>query len=412
MSDSTSGPQAEEPQDGEARPPPEVEVEASVSQPSDSAEGAAPEDDAPENDASSAKGVAKDPARVATVVVLALCVVFFALYLWADRVMPYSDQARVSGFTVSVVPLVSGYVTDIEAALHEPVAPGDVLLQIDTTQYEIAVRSARAALDNAIQQLGVQNAAIEAAAAGVAAAGAQETIARRDYERILQISERNADALSQADRDRALASLSTAEAQVSSAEAELRRAQAALGIDGVENPTVRSAIAGLEQAEFNLAQTVIRAPSRGAIESLYLDVGHFAGAGQALMTFVSTADVWIQADLRENNLENLEVGHPVRFLLDVTPGRVFEGTIRSVGLGVRQSGPSLPGRLPQISQTTGWLRQPQQFAVIIDPGEDVPIDLLRVGAQASVMVFTGDHFFLNPIGRFLLRFFSLMSYVR
>jgi multidrug resistance efflux pump len=345
-------------------------------------------------------------------VVLALCVVFFGLYLWADRVMPYSDQARVSGFTVSVVPLVSGYVTDIEVALHEPVAPGDVLLQIDTTQYEIAVRSARAALDNAIQQLGVQSAAIESAAAGVAAALAQETIARRDYERILQISERNADALSQADRDRALAAFATAEAQVVSAEAELRRAQAALGIDGLENPTVRAAIATLQNAEFNLDQTVIRAPSRGAIDNLYLDIGHFAGAGQALMTFVSTGDIWIQADMRENNLENLEVGHPVRFLLDVAPGQVFEGTVRSVGLGVSQGRPSSPGQLPQVSQTTGWLRQPQQFPVIIDLGQDVPTELLRVGAQASIMVFTGDYSFLNPIGRLLLRFFSVMSYVR
>ncbi len=400
MSDSPSGPRDQEPQNGEAPASPEAEgkaeVEASVPEPSDSP----------------GEGVAKDPARVATLAVLSLCVVFFLLYLRADRVMPYSDQARVSGFTVSVVPLVSGYVTDIAVVLHEPVEPGEVLLQIDTTQYEIAVRSARAALDNAIQQLGVQNAAIEAAAAGVAAARAQETIARRDYERILLISERNADALSQADRDRAQASLSTAEAQVSSAEAELRRAQAALGVDGLENPTVRSAIAALEQAEFNLAQTVIRAPSRGAIESLYLDVGHFAGAGQALMTFVSTADIWIQADMRENNLENLEVGHPVRFLLDVTPGRVFEGTIRSVGLGVRQSGPSLPGQLPNISQTTGWLRQPQQFPVIIDPGEEVSIGLLRVGAQASAMVFTGDHLVLNPIGRAVLWFLSMMSYVR
>jgi len=81
-------------------------------------------------------------------------------------------------------------------------------------------------------------------------------------------------------------------------------------------------------------------------------------------------------------------------------------------LGVSQGLPSPPGQLPQISQTTGWLRQPQQFPVIIDLGDDIPPGTLRVGAQASVMIFTGDHAVLNPIGRLLLRFFSLMSYVR
>ena len=88
----------------------------------------------------------RDPARLATLVVLSLCVLFFGLYIRADRVMPYSDQARVSGYTVPVVPQVSGYITDITVGLHEVVRPGQVLVQIDTVQYQIGVRSARAYL--------------------------------------------------------------------------------------------------------------------------------------------------------------------------------------------------------------------------------------------------------------------------
>jgi multidrug resistance efflux pump len=171
-------------------------------------------------------------------------------------------------------------------------------------------------------------------------------------------------------------------------------------------------MAGLEQAELNLARTVLRAPSRGAIGSLELDVGHFAAAGQPLMTFVSTSGVWIQADMRENSLANLEPGAPVWILLDAVPGEIFHGTIRSVGLGVSSGGPSSRGALPNVSPTSGWLRQPQQFPVIIDLGEEVPKEELRVGAQASVMVFTRERALLNPIGRLIMRVFSLLSYVR
>jgi multidrug resistance efflux pump len=299
-----------------------------------------------------AAGRSQDPARIATLVVLALCVVFFLLYVWADRVMPFSDQARVSGFSVPVVPQVSGYVTDIPVHLHEVVEPGQVLVQLDTTQYQIAVRSARASLDNALQQLGVSSAGVEAAAAGLAAARAQESIARIQYDRLEQIAGRNASALAQADRDNAAAALEQAEAAVAASEADLERARAALGPEGFENPSVRGAFAALESAEFNLAQTTLRAPSRGAIESLQLDIGHFAGAGQPLMTFVSTADVWIQADMKENNLGFLEPGTPVRILLDVVPGRIFMGSVRSVGFGVRQSGTTSRGELPQVSTTT------------------------------------------------------------
>ena len=201
-------------------------------------------------------------------------------------------------------------------------------------------------------------------------------------------------------------------AQVASAEAELRRAQAARGAAGDANPAIRSAMAVLEQAELNLARTVLTAPSRGAIESLELDVGHFAAAGQPLMTFVSMSDVWIQADMRENNLANLREGARVWILLDAVPGEVFEGTIRSIGLGVASGTPSSRGNLPSVSQTTGWLRQPQRFPVIVDLADDVPDEALRVGAQASVMAFAKDQALLYPLGRLMMRFRSLLSYVR
>ena len=99
-------------------------------------------------------------------------------------------------------------------------------------------------------------------------------------------------------------------------------------------------------------------------------------------------------------------------LLDAVPGRILHGTLRSVGLGVSSGGVSSRGELPNVSPTTGWLRQPQQFPVIIDLGDDVPGEELRVGAQASVMVFTRERAFLNPVGRVVMRILNLLSYVR
>jgi len=345
-----------------------------------------------------------DPVRLVTLLVLGLCVVFFLLYVRADRVMPFTTQARVTGYTVPVVPQVAGYITNIEVGLHEPVEAGQILVEIDTLQYQIGVRSARAALDNAIQQVEGADAAVGAAMAQVAAARAQEDITRRDFERIAAIRERDPTAISQADRDRAEAAHLAAIAQVEAAEADLRRAQVTLGSSGMDNPAIRAAAASLEQAELNLARATIRAPSRGAIETMFLDVGHYAAPGQPLMTFVSTAGTWISADLRENNLENLEPGAPVEVLLDVAPGTIFHGAVAGTT-------PDNRGSLPQVKTSTGWLRQPQQFPVVIDLVDDVSPDLLRIGAQASVMVFTGDHL-INPIGRLVMRFQSIMSYLR
>jgi multidrug resistance efflux pump len=354
----------------------------------------------------------RDPVRFATLLVLAVCLVFFGLYVWADRVMPYSDQARVAGYTVPIVPQVSGYITNIAVDLHEVVEAGRPLVEIDTLQYQIGVRAARAQLDNAIQQIEGASASVEAAAAAVAAARAQEDITRRDFERIAAIRERDPSAISQADRDRAEAAHLGAIASVEAAEADRRRAEATLGPTGTDNPSVRAALAALEQAEWALARATIVAPSTGAIESLFLDVGHFAAPGQPLLTFVSTAGTWITVDMRENNLENLEPGTPVEVLLDVAPGRVFDGAVRSIGYGVGGSMPENRGTLPSVSTTTGWLRQPQQFPVVIDLVDPIPPDELRIGAQASVMAYTGDHGFLNAIGRLVMRLNTYLSYLR
>lgn len=375
---------------------------------------ATPREEQPEPgaEAEGGGGRGRDPVRIGTLVVLGLCLVFFFLYIRADRVMPYSDQARVQALTVPLAPQVSGYVTEIPARLHGEVEPGELMVQLDTAQYQIAVRSARASLDNALQQLGVSSAAVEAAAAGLAAARAQESIAQIQYDRLEQIAARNASALAQADRDNAGAALQQAKAAVAASAADLERARAALGPEGFDNPSVRAAFAALEQAEFNLAQTSLRAPIRGGVESLQLDIGHFAGAGQPLLTLVSYTDVWIQVDMKENNLAHLEPGTPVRLILDVLPGRVFQGSVRSLGLGVRSSSTTARGELPQVSPTTGWLRQPQRFPVVVDLGEDVPAEALRVGSQANVMAFTGREGILRPLGRLVMRFFAILSYVR
>ncbi|MGY8777542.1 MAG: hypothetical protein ACKVIN_05410, partial [Longimicrobiales bacterium] len=210
----------------------------------------------PESSESEASG--RDPVRIATLLILTLCLIFFTLYLRADRVMPYSTQARVVGRTVSIVPQFGGYIS--------------------------IVKVGRANLDNVIQQMEGAGASVAAAVAGLTAASAQENITRRSSERVTAISELDPTAISQADRDRSEAAHLVAIASVEAAKADLRRAEAILGSPGMDNPAIRAAAATLEQAELNLSLSTLTAPSRGAIESMFLEVGHFASPGQPLMT--------------------------------------------------------------------------------------------------------------------------------
>jgi multidrug resistance efflux pump len=365
--------------------------------------------EAPDTEAPSGR---KDPVRLVTLIVLAICIVVFIWYVRADRLTPYTSQARVQALVVPIVPRVSGHVTEVGVRLHSSVEKDDVLFQLDRRPFELAVDSAEAQFDQATQQLGVQGATVKSAAGRLGVARAQLDRAQRSYNRTQLILDDNPGALSLADKDRSETSLAQAVERLTSAEADLEKAQQQLGIEGPDNAQIRLAIAAVEQAHLDLEFTTVQAPSRGAIENFNVDVGHYAQSGQPLATFVSSHDVWIQADMRENNLGHIEPGDPVEFVLDAAPGRVFEGKVRSVGYGVSSGPASNRGDLPSVGTSKGWLRDPQRFPVIVDLDEEATRGLLRIGGQVDVIVYTGERTLLNPLGKLSIRVRSWLSYVR
>ena len=131
------------------------------------------------------------------------------------------------------------------------------------------------------------------------------------------------------------------------------------------------------------------------------------------MTLIAIHDLWINADMTENNLGNIEPGEEVAIVLDVLPGEVLKGRVRSVGYGVSSGQEAPPGTLPTIENSRDWLRQAQRFPVAIefDVSDPDRMRKIRIGGQAEVMVFTGDNRLMNRIGRVYIRLKSWLSYL-
>lgn len=345
--------------------------------------------------------------------VLLLIVLSLAWYLLADRLTPYTQQARVQAFVVPVAAEVSGRVTKVHVRNNQDVAAGAVLFEVDPQHYKIAVDRARADLESTRRQIGASTAGIESAQASLRAARANEVKARQDSERLERLYREDQGTISLRRLEVARANLEQAVSQVAAARAEVQRAREQQGGSEDDNAKLRSAATALEKAELDLANTQVRARAAGLVTDLRTDVGQFAAAGNPVMTLIAIHDVWVSAEMTENNLGRVEPGTPVAVVLDALPGRVFEGRVRSVGYGVNVGPGTPPGSLPTVQNSRDWLRPAQRFPVIveIDREELAAVRGIRVGGQAEVMAFPTTGNPLNPLGRLFLYVMSWLSYV-
>jgi len=352
-----------------------------------------------------------DPVRKWTFIVLIAAGVLLGWSLVADRITPYTSQARVHALVVPIAPEVSGTVTEVLVGNNQFVDAGQALFQIERNRYQLTVETARANLQQARQATGASTASVDAAEAAVTSARANLKQAEQDAVRLRRIKKEDPGALSDRRIETAEATLSAARGQLGSAVANLEKARQDLGEAGDNNARILEAQAALEQAELNLQRTTIRALDNGLVTDVRVNSGIFATAGAPQMTFIATHNIWVQADFTENNLGNIKPGDAVEVTFDVLPGRVFAGKIRGIGFGIAVNSAPL-GSLPTIENDRQWLRDEQRFAVVVDFNISDADDRLnlRVGAQASVIVYTGGNWLFNVAGKIYVRFASIMSY--
>lgn len=352
-------------------------------------------------------------SKLGAIVVLFLIVASLAWYFVSDRLTPYTSQARVQAFVVPVSAQVSGNVLKVHVKNNDEVRPGQPLFDIDPTQYQIALQRSRSDYESVRLSVNASTVAVDAARATLRAAVASRVFAQQDATRLEQIYKEDPGALSVRRVQNAQASRATAESQEKKAEADLQRAQETAGERGEKNAQLLSARAAIEKAELDLKRTQVVAPAGGTVTDLRTDAGQFMGVGSPAMTLIAIHDLWISADMTENNLGNIKPGDPVAIVLDVMPGEVLKGRVRSLGTGISPGKPTQPGALPEVQNNRDWLRQAQRFPVAVefDPTERERLRGVRIGGQADVLVYTGDHDVMNWLAGLFIKLTSYFSYL-
>ncbi len=286
------------------------------------------------------------------------------------------------------------------------VKAGQPLFEIDDTTFRMDVAQARAQLDQAINSVASGVAAIPAAEAKVAQTEVALINAAQERERSQKLLDKGL--LAQSKFNTVDASYQTALLNVEAAKADLERVKASASTADSDNPNVRTAQAALDKAEFALAQTTVVAPADGYVTNLSLAEGQFVAAGTPTLTFINPATAMVIADLRENQLVNVQPGDKAVVMFEAAPGRQFEATVDSIAWGINSGRTSANG-LAQPSTDTRWFPPARKIPVrvTVDDPDALPGNI-RLGSEASVLIVPDDGI-IPTIGRALMGFGGMMS---
>ena len=282
--------------------------------------------------------------RLGAIIVLILIVVSLAWYFVSDRLTPYTSQARVQAFVVPVAAEVSGKVLKVHVKNNDEVQPGQPLFDIDPTQYRIALQRSRSDYESVRLSVNASTAAVEAARASLQAAVANQCLRRAGCD----ATGTDLQGRSRRDLGPPRRECAGQPDQGPQPGGGCRGGSAPRAGDGGRTAvkTTRNCSAPARRSRrpssISSAPQVV-APAGGSVTDLRTDVGQFAQAGAPAMTLIAIHDLWISADMTENNLGNIKPGDKVAIVLDVMPGEVLKGRVRSVGTGISPGKPAQPG---------------------------------------------------------------------
>jgi membrane fusion protein (multidrug efflux system) len=354
-----------------------------------------------------------------------------------------TDDAYVEGRVVNVSARVPGQVAHVLVQDNQEVKPGDVLVELDATELDARAQAARADLAAAQAQLanaqaqlaltdknadatlrqakgGITQAAssirasrssIDQAQADVVAADSRTKLAQTEYQRVSNLHRDGA--LPQAELDAKTSQLDQAQAASAQAKARLdamkasldgsagglvlaegrlaaaetapQQREAARAAVDLADARVKQAQAALTLADLNVSYTKIVAPSRGVVSRRSVELGQMVDPSRPLLAIVPLDDVWVVANFKEDQLEKMRPGQPVKLEIDAYGGKEVHGHVDSLA---GASGAKF-ALLPPDNASGNFIKVVQRIPVLVRL-DDAPPLTLRPGMSVEATVDTRE----------------------
>ncbi|HCG7672394.1 TPA: HlyD family secretion protein [Vibrio parahaemolyticus] len=321
---------------------------------------------------------------------------------------PFTQLGNQVFPTTPIVSGVRGRVVEVPVQANQPLKTGDILFKIDPVPFEAEVARLEAKVKEASQgALGLESDLREAEAA-VLKAQADRDKAQREFSRYQRGFDRGA--FTEQDLDTRRQAYKAAEAMLDVAILQQEQAQIALDSEiGGENTQVAQLLAELRKAEFNLEQTIVRAPTDGYVTQLALRPGVMAVPLPLApaMTFVHTEDITYTAAFRQNSLQRLKPGFEAEFMFRAIPGKVFRGEVIDVIPAIGESQIQARGAL----LGTDALRTSGRIFAKLKITDDLSEYHLPMGTAVEVAVYSDSFTHVSVMRKVLIRMKSWQNYL-
>lgn len=308
-------------------------------------------------------------------------------YFMFGRWFEETDDAYVQGNQVQITPLVTGTVVAINADDGMRVERGQLLVQLDPADTEVALQQARANLARTVRQTRGLYRSVEGAQAELSARQVTLNRVREDFARRKGLAATGA--ISDEELAHARNELAAAEAAVAGSRETFERSNALVDDTVIATqPDVQAAAAQLRQAYLNNARAGIVAPVSGYVARRSVQVGQRVQPGTALMAVVPTEQMWVEANFKETQLRHMRLGQEVELRSDLYGGEVkYKGRIDSLGLGTGSAFSLLPAQ----NASGNWIKIVQRVPVrIAIDAKQLADNPLRIGLSMKAEVSLRD----------------------
>ena len=320
---------------------------------------------------------------------------WFGWSYWSHgRFIVATDDAYVRADTAIIASKVGGYLTSVPVAENQKVKAGDLLVQIDPVDYQLALSAAQRRLDTqdaTIARIAAQGTAQRAlimqAGSQLNAAKADQIRAAAEYQRATALMAQKfgtpqRQEQARADRDRTAANVASAEAAVAGAEAN----DAVLRAQQIEAQRVRDELRVTgERAQRDLDFTAVRAPFDAVVGNRSAQPGALVAPGTRLLALVPLESAYVDAAYKETQIGRVLPGMKASISVDAYPDKKFEGVVESVAPA---SGAQF-SLLPPENATGNFTKIVQRMSARIRlPKEAVSDGLIRPGLSVVVDVDT------------------------